>query len=110
MATRHCRVRFKEVKHFPGYFVGSDGSVWSSWVRDYPKGVFGKGARWVQGGKWQQMRLRALGKYGYRQVQLRRGGKYHHLLVSRLVLFAFRGAPPQGGMEAAHEDNDRGNN
>jgi hypothetical protein len=46
-------VVYKDVEGFPGYMVGSDGSVWSAFERRYVKGVRG-GTRAI-GTDWKRM-------------------------------------------------------
>lgn len=96
------RIRFKRVVGFPGYFVGSDGSVWSTWRRHYTKGRFRCGVKYRMGGPWLRLKPSVVAG-GYLGLSLRRNGKGHHQLVHVLVLRAFRGnAPPS--MECAHEN------
>jgi hypothetical protein len=112
MAARHSsrRVRFKAILGFRGYYVGSDGSVWSTWRRHYRKGASRVGVAYLPDGPWRQLRQTVISEYGYRDVQLRRDGRPHHALVHRLVLLAFAGPPPQKGMEAAHENGNAADN
>ena len=86
---------------FPGYRVGSDGSVWSLWKKtSYRK----TGIASVIGTEWKKMKLMIQDPSGYFIVTLL--GKPRR--VHRLVLRAFVGEPPPG-MECCHEDGNRTN-
>jgi len=85
-------VAYREIPGFPGYRVGDDGSVWI-----------------LKDGEWVRVNS-SRHKSGYRRVRLLRDGKYHSLLVHRLVLEAFVGPCPDG-MEVCHyPDTDKANN
>lgn len=85
-----------EIAAAPGYGVSRDGLVWSK--RKQGRGV-GYEASW--------RRLRpAIGSSGYLEVALCIDGKPKTFRVHRLVLEAFKGAPPIG-MEALHGNGDR---
>lgn len=87
-------IEFKDVPGFPGYRVGTDGSVWGSGRTDR---------------KPVLRRLKTFGAHGYCQVHLFSCGKRHMYYVHRLVMAAFVGECPKG-MEVLHGDNDRANN
>jgi hypothetical protein len=115
MAARHStaqrpRVRFKAAKDFPGYFVGSDGSVWSTWRRYYRKGAGRIGVAYRADGPWVRIKLRPTREGGYLDVELRRDRRSVHVLVHRLILIAFRGPPPTPYHECAHWDGSPSNN
>lgn len=98
----------KEIPGFPGYRVGSDGSVWSCRIRTYRRGQGRVGVQYVFGTAWFTMKPSIVGN-GYLQVQLFKDGKSIHKLVHRLVLESFVGPCPPG-MECRHyPDNDRAN-
>ncbi len=104
--SKKRKLRFKEIKGFPGYFVGTDGSVWTARARiNKPKRC---GWYPSSGSKW---RLLSQGRNtsGYYRVTLRCGRKKAAENVHRLVLLAFRGMPPSGH-EGAHEDGNQLNN
>jgi hypothetical protein len=90
-------VEFKRVRRWPGYVVGSDGSVWSE-----------------KYGDWRRLKPTVLHVgTGYLYVQLYRNGHGKKVMVHDLVLTAFRGKRPRG-MEACHggsgsRDNSVGN-
>lgn len=99
-------VTCRNVPGFPGFRVGNDGSVWSSWEIIHVPGKRGSAAR--IGSRWRPLKpLPARG--GYHAVHLRAGGKVFRRLVHRLVLEAFVGPRPEGA-QACHGDGDRTNN
>lgn len=98
-------VEYRDVPDFPGYRVGSDGSVWSCRNRGGAKGCVGN-VRLLTG-RWRRMKPRIDPKRGYRSIQLGRGNK--HVLVHRLVLMVFVGPCPDG-MEGCHNDGNPANN
>lgn len=103
MAACHPTVEFKDVPGFPGYRVGSDGSVWTC-LKQVGNGRNGTKREYVAG-DWRPMRLTRL-PTGRLQARLR--GRVHRY-VSRIVLEAFVGPCPPG-MEACHGDGDVSNN
>lgn len=96
-------VEYREVPDFPGYRVGSDGSVWSCLL---PGGR--RGARRSE--VWRR-RKTSLNSSGYPAVSIRYGGsgtprRQRFVSVHILVMRAFVGPPPEG-MEVAHNDGDK---
>ena len=90
MSEEQSTVEYREIKGFPGYRVGDDGSVWS----------------FKTGKQWKKLR-RHVGKHGYCRVTI--SPPITRLLVHRLVLTAFVGPCPDG-MECRHfPDFDRSN-
>lgn len=90
----------REIPGFPGYWVGSDGSLWSS--------------RYGKRGASEKRRLtifrRAEGnRYCTVNLRAERNGKSRPLYVHRLVLLAFVGPAPESA-EADHIDADTSNN
>lgn len=86
-------VEYREIQGHPGYRVGSDGTVWNSWVN----------CRWGRrrADRWKQLKPGVHGK-GYLYVNLTPpAGKYRTFRVHRLVLGAFVGPCPPG-MECRH--------
>lgn len=88
-------IRYREIPGYPGYFVGHNGTVWSTRMN-----------RWSQLSTYRR-------PYGakYMVVCLRaeRNGVVSCKYVHRLVLEAFVGRCPQG-MEALHRDCNTANN
>lgn len=84
-------VEYRDVPGFPGYRVGSDGTVWSCRNR---------GGRGGIGKTWRELKHRA-GPHGYRQISFLRDGKHVTQYIHRVVLLAFVGMPPEG-MQARH--------
>lgn len=83
-------VEYRSVPGFPGYAVGSDGSVWSCKRR----------GRWIRrkASQWKQTKR---GGPCYQFLALSRDGDNFSFYVHRLVLFVFKG-PPTLGTEARH--------
>jgi hypothetical protein len=87
-------VIYKEVDGFPGYKVGTDGSVWSCRMKD---GSFKN--------SWHRLRTSKRRKQRYLTVCFRTGPKNHGRYVHRLVLAAFVGPCPEG-MESCHKNGN----
>lgn len=104
-------VEYRDVVGFPGYRVGSDGSIWSLWLR----GAGDRRGRW--GGACRKMgtiwvRLTpAKGRGDHLFVSLNNeAGKRKFIQVHTAVLTAFVGPCPEG-MECCHfPDRDPTNN
>lgn len=62
--TEHPPIEFRDVVGFPGYCVGSDGSVWSRWVR-------ADKAAPCLGDRWHRLRGNLLKRDGRLWVKLR---------------------------------------
>lgn len=93
-------VQYLPIANFPGYRIGSDGTVWSCWRR---------GGRPVITSNWRQLKLK-ISKHGYVMAGLKRPDGYHWLLVHRLVLEMFIGPCPDGHECRHFPDNNRQNN
>lgn len=93
-------VEYREVFDFPGYWVGSDGTVWSEKKR----------GNWIDKSRqsWRQMQLCKRGAYLF--VTLVHERKYKTFLVHRLVLLVFQGPPPSDKHLGLHKDDDKENN
>jgi hypothetical protein len=88
---------------FPGYAVGSDGTVWTCKAKGGNDRTPGKR------GPWRRLTMHRNRK-GYLLVNLDRGGRNHTRTVHRLILTAFVGPRPDG-MEACHyPDPNKANN
>jgi hypothetical protein len=94
---------------FPGYRVGSDGSVWSccKQVRLKGKGAKGKMLT-VLTDQWRPLK-QSRDDAGRPRVSPSRDGRQKPLRVCRLVLESFAGPCPEG-MEACHGDGNPANN
>lgn len=98
--------RIKPIKGVPGYFVGSDGRVWSAWRTRGRKKQ--RGVESYIGSTLKEMALRKHNG-GYLSVALRREGQYLYFLVHRLILETFVCPCPEGS-EGCHKDGDKKNN
>lgn len=97
---------YRDVEGFPGYRVGSDGSVWSARTRR-PLG-YKLGSKSVVGEHWRQLRPQRHSG-GYLCVGLWINNRVSVRYVHRLVLEAFAGHCPSG-MQGCHGDGDKSNN
>ncbi len=96
-------VEYRDIPGFPGYRIGSDGSVWSIRTR---RGEWAK--------TWRRLKLSSRRGSSYVTACFRSGLRGHGLksnvrYVHRLVLEAFRGPCPDG-MEARHLNGARTDN
>lgn len=96
----------RQVKGFPGYLVGNDGSIWTKWRLRGKK--VGRGAESYISTTLRPLKP-ILRKDGYQRVCLRKEGKAYDFLVHRLVLETFIGPCPDG-MECLHMDGNKQNN
>lgn len=99
--TAVSSVEYRDIPGIPGYRVGIDGSVWSSWRR-VGRGP-GRGSMVVAGQTWRRLVPHINGRTGYPVVTLGRGDGRKKYLVHRLVTAAFIGPCPPG-LEVAHEN------
>lgn len=88
-----------EVDGFPGYWVGSDGSLWSQRRPDGRPGLVDD---------WRRVRG-CVTAHGYVQISLQRDGRACRVQLHRLVLEAFHGPCP-GGMQACHNNGVKTDN
>lgn len=99
-ANSTTQVEYRPIEGYPGYRVGSDGSVWSCRKRGRISGI---------GATWRRLSL-SHDTNGYPFVGLSTGcGQSKQINVHRLVLLAFKGPCPDG-MEAAHENGIKTDN
>jgi len=102
-AAQSQTVEYRDIPRFPGYRVGSDGSVWTSWT-------LGRGSHPTD--RWRRLRP-AIGKskrfprrVEYPRVTLRgEGHAPRTITIHTLVLEAFIGSRPDG-MEGCHIDGN----
>jgi len=88
-------VEYRDIADFPGYRVGTDGSVWSRWAYN------GRNPRRL-GDQWKPMKAQPDGD-GYLALNLFRTGRSHRKKVHLLVLETFVGTRPDG-MQGCHEN------
>ncbi len=100
MAIDDSTVEYRDIPGFPGYRVGSDGSVWTCLKRGYRIG-----RESVITDEWRP-RKASKNQRGYCGLSLRRDGRDVNCLVHRLVLESFVGPCPDG-MEGAHGNGIR---
>lgn len=101
--SRSGTAEYREVVGHPGYWVGSDGTVWSQWAPLYVPGVAGRTSQIT--GRWRLLRTGSNPKSGHLQVRLRGKDRYVH----HLVLEAFVGPRPPD-TECRHLDDNPRNN
>lgn len=100
MVEDHSTVTYREVPSFPGYRIGDDGSIWSS---------FTPGGRGRTDAKWRPL-TPTPDRRGYLYVTLCMAGEKRRHFVHRTVLAVFVGPCPEG-MEACHfPDRNPSNN
>lgn len=104
MSSENSTVVYKPVPGFPGYRVGDDGTVWSR-KRRVGLGT-GGGIRVELDAPWKKMTL-TKNNHGRLIVYLSPPKTFFQ--VSRLVLIAFVGPPPEN-TECCHDDGDCTNN
>ncbi len=92
-------VRYRPIDGLPGYWVGDDGTVWSTHARGYRGGI--------RNDVWLPLAFFYTAGSRYRRIRLnyRPSNRYVH----RLVLEAFVGPCPVG-MQCRHLDGDPHNN
>lgn len=107
MSEHDCTYSRMSIKGFPGYYIDTEGNVWS---RRCKRGIPGqRGTESYIGGKFRKIAA-SKAPNGYVRVTFYIDCKRTYHSVHRLVLEAFVGPCPEG-MEACHyPDNDRTNN
>ena len=89
-------VEYREIPGWPGYRVGSDGSVWSAWIG---KGRHSRiGSEWKKRTPVQETRPK---RTGHLVICLKGNGKCRNAFVHTLVLEAFV-CPKPDGLECRH--------
>lgn len=107
------RYRILDFLGYPGYRVGTDGSVWSRLLRTAVRGPGRRGSVSGLSVEWKKLQPVVDKGTGYTVVSLCNSGKTKTFLVHQLVLLAFEGPRPEG-MVCRHLDgnpvnNNRGN-
>lgn len=97
------KIVYKELKDFPGYRVGSDGSFWSRWVKR--AAGYKKGSVRILTDTWKQVPMQ-LGSQKYLRAWIYGVGNRK---IQHLVLEVFVGKCPKG-LIACHNDGDPTNN
>lgn len=101
-------VRIRLVPGYTIYAIDELGGVWT--LREKRPGADYRQGGWVIGTEWRPMKTTYTRK-GYGVVGFKLPGKKTVMhMVSRLVLLAFVGPPPEGCDDAAHWDGDPSNN
>lgn len=90
-------VEFRDIPGWPGYRVGSDGSIWTAWTFGGNHSHIGSAWRVLKGG---------IDKGGYHKVILCAGGKRRYTRVGVLILETFVGPRP-AGFFMCHNDGTR---
>ncbi len=78
-------VEYREIPGCPGYFAGTDGSIWSMWHN-----------RWRQGSEYLHQIQGSRRKLGYFVIPLSVNGVRTRVFAHRLVLMTFVGPRPTG--------------
>lgn len=91
-------IEFKTLEQYPGYAFGSDGSVWGCRAR-----VVGR-----ERGRWTKIRG-AKDKNGYLRITITSKGDSKTIKIHTLILEAFTGPRPPGGV-SRHLDGNPANN
>lgn len=95
-------VGYRDIPGWPGYRVGSDGTVWSCLRICH-------GPRRIVEGEWRLKRPTPHCRDGRPMVFLSLNGKRKTFCVHTIVLLAFVGPKP-AGMECCHADGNKSNN
>jgi hypothetical protein len=89
------KVEYRDIPGFPGYRVGSDGTVWSNRCN--------RKSGWVQRRTW-------ISRGGYPRLDLSVNNRPVRCTVAHLVLVAFVGPRKPGTVARHFPDNDKTNN
>ncbi len=104
------KVEYRDVEGFPGYRVGSDGTLWSCKKRrprrDPNTGRL-LGMEWYLSEEWVELAKTSTSN-GYLRTILHHDGKRINKFVHNLVCEAFHGARPEAypAYHAAHDNGD----
>lgn len=98
----HAHNTFKDIPGFPGYRVGTDGSVWSCWRTHWQGTRIAKAIS----GQWKMLKPSLRKEDGRKRYTVKRAdGTYRRCYGSHLVLESFVGPRPTG-LEACHNNGD----
>lgn len=101
-------VQYRDIPGFVGYKAGSDGTIWSCWIRTSAKGH--RGLFSFQSSKWKAIKPTRSNFYGHLRASLRTDqGVRCNFLIHRLILLTFIGECPDG-CECRHLDGNPTNN
>lgn len=98
-------VEYRPIEGYPGYRVGSDGSVWSCVKLKHLGSTYG--TKRMLTDEWRELKQRT--RKGYKLVCLCMNNQQAEFLVHRLVLEAFVGPCPDG-KQAAHNNGNKADN
>ena len=98
MDSSQSTVEYRPIPTFPGYRVGSDGSVWTS-----------SRSRGYDGQPWRRMRTQLHPVQGYEVISLRQDNARRMRKVQVLMLESFCGPRPPG-MAALHRNDQKTDN
>ncbi len=93
----------KAAAGYPDYFIGADGSVWSTMPRSFRE-------RRLNSSRPRQLKPTPNSKSGYMSVMLTRDRKHLRIYVHILVLETWVGPRPEGDFQAAHDNGKRSDN
>ena len=102
------KVEYRDVPGYPGYRVGSDGTVWSRLKRVGLRREHGKGRGFavVLGTEWKKLKPSVpKNKRSYPHLELGQSPNNKNINVHALVMLCFVGPRPDG-MEVAHENGN----
>lgn len=110
-STNAPKIEYRNIAGFPGYRIGSDGTVLTCIKIKRLKGKGNRGKTcWIYSEEWKQKKSAKRNKYGHQNLDLYLdNGLRQKKSVHRLVLEAFVGPCPDG-MEACHNDGNPRNN
>lgn len=98
----------KDIEGFPGYKIGSDGSVWTCHA-PVSKGVRHGGFWQIKSSHWKPMAA-ARGPWGHRTIGLRRTGQPKGRFRLHVLVMKIFWGPVPPGMVCRHLDGDPSNN
>lgn len=93
-ADSNARVEYRSIEGYPGYCVGSDGTVWTNRIKTQVP----KNGSVITFGEWRECRYYPARNKSYLEVRLSRSGKKsaYCIAVHTLVMLTFNGPRPAG--------------